>query len=161
MTTEHQARPVVARKRRRPHPARNARLISTGAAAGLTFGVVAALAIGDASATVRAAAGVAVEHNADAFASVNASLTATAPGVTVIRRIHYLPPASTVAPLSPAATVAPLPSAAADAVVFSPQPAVRASAKSTSLPRKRSVVRKAVVKQQAPTRRARRATRAS
>lgn len=46
--TERARKPQIARKGRRPHRARNARLISTGAAASLTLGVVAALAIGDA-----------------------------------------------------------------------------------------------------------------
>ena len=157
MTTEHDVKPVVARKRRRPHPARNARLMTAGAAAGLTFGVVAALVAGDASTAFRASADLAVEQATPALVPVNASLTPTMPRVTVLRRIHDLP---TVA------TVAPPPQATAGPVVFTPQPAIRVDVKSVALPRKRSVagkvVRRAVTtKRRVPTRRARRATRAS
>ena len=141
----------TARKGRRPHPARNARLISTGAAASLTLGVVAALAICDASAVSQASAAMVVHQTTNDAAPVSASLTPTPAMITVVRRIHYLP--ATVA-------VAPVPHAAADAVVFSPQPAARAGVAAVS-PRKASAVRRAVVKRQAPTRRARRATRAS
>lgn len=149
MTTERAPKPRIARNGRRPHPARNARLISTGAAASLTLGVVAALAIGDASAASRASASMVVEQTTNDAAPVSTSVTPAT--ITVIRRIHYLP--ATVA-------VAPVPQAATDAVVFSPQPAVRADVAAVSPP-KASSVRRTVVKRQTPTRRARRATRAS
>ncbi len=150
--TERAPKPPTARKGRRPHPARNARLISTGAAASLTLGVVAALAIGDASAASRASAEMVVEQSSTDLAPISTSATPTPATIMVIRRIHYLPPATTVAPA---------PQAVADAVAFSPQPAVRASVAAVA-PRKTSTVRRAVVKKrQAPTRRARRATRAS
>ncbi len=151
MTTERSPKPRIARKGRRPHPARNARLLSTGAAASLTLGVVAALAISDASAASRASAAMVVEQSSKRLAPISSSANPTPATITVIRRIHYLP--ATVA-------AAPVPQAAADAVTFSPQPAVRANA-AVATPRRTSTVRRAVVKRQAPTRRARRATRAS
>ena len=150
--TERAPKPPTARKGRRPHPARNARLISTGAAASLTLGVVAALAISDASAASRVSAAMVVEQSSHELAPISSSANPTPATVTVIRRIHYLP--ATVA-------VAPVPQAAAEAVVFSPQPAVRAKAAAVVAPRRTSTVRRTVVKRQAPTRRARRATRAS
>ena len=150
MTTERSPKPRIARKGRRPHPARNARLLSTGAAASLTLGVVAALAISDASAASRASAGMVVEQSSKRLAPISSSANPTSATITVIRRIHYLP----------ATVAAPVPQAAADAVTFSPQPAVRANA-AVATPRRTSTVRRAVVKRQAPTRRARRATRAS
>lgn len=159
MTTEHDAKPVVARKSRRPHPAKNARLITAGAAAGLTFGVVAALAISDASVATRAAADVAVAQVSDTFAPLNASSTPTAANVTVVRRIHYLPSVAMVASIP---TTVASPAVRAVPVVFTPQPPVRASVKSVALPPKRSVVRRAfAAKRQVLTRQARRATRAS
>ena len=142
-------KPQFARKGRRPHPARNARLISTGAAASLTLGVVAALAISDASVVSQASATMVAEQISNDAAPVSVSLTPTPAAITVIRRIHYLP-----------ATVAPVRHGADDAIVFSPQPAARAHLAAVP-PRKASAVGRAVVKRQAPTRRARRATRAS
>ena len=144
-------KPQFARKGRRQHPARNARLISTGAAASLTLGVVAALAISDASVVSQASATMVAEQISIDAALVSVSLTPTPAAITVIRRIHYLP--ATVA-------VAPVRHAPDDAIVFSPQPAARAHLAAVP-PRKASAVGRAVVKRQAPTRRARRATRAS
>ncbi len=152
MMTEGAPKARIARKGRRPHPARNARLISTGAAASLTLGVVVALAISDASAASRASAAMVVEQSSNELVPISSSANPTPATITVIRRIHYLP--ATVA-------LAPVPQAAADAVAFSPQPAVRASVAAVATPRRTSTVRRAVVKRQAPTRRARRATRAS
>lgn len=162
MTTERDAKPVAARKSRRPHPAKNARLITAGAAAGLTFGVVAALAISDSSVAARGSVSVVSEQAANAPAPLNVSLAPMSPKVTVIRRVHYLPTTVTE-PLVPSALAVPVVRAAlAVPVVFTPQPAVRSGVKLVALPSKRSVVRRAVaVKRQVPTRRARRATRAS
>lgn len=144
-------RPQTAPKGRRPHPARNARLITTGAAASLTLGVVVALAFSDASAASHASAAIVVEQPAAELAPISTVVTPRPAPITVIRRVHYLPSATTLAPV---------PQAAVDAIVFSPKPAVRASVAAVS-PRKAATVRRAVVKRHAPTRRARRATRAS
>ncbi len=149
--TERAPKPSTDRKGRRPHPARNARLISAGAAASLTLGMVAALAISDASAASRASAAMAVEQIVSDPAPVTSSVTPTPATIMVIRRIHYLPAASTLAPV---------PQAASDAVAFSPQPAVRSVAPRVATP-KASTVRRAAVKVKAPARVARRATKAS
>ena len=151
MMTERAPKVRIARKGRRPHPARNARLISTGTAASLTLGVVAALAISDASAASRASAAMVVEQSSNDLAPISSSAIPTPATITVIRRIRYLPAASTLAPV---------PQAATDAVVFSPQPAVRSAAPRVATP-KASAVRRAAVKRNAPTRVARRATKAS
>ena len=95
----------TARKGRRPHPARNARLISTGAAASLTLGVVAALAICDASAVSQASAAMVVHQTTNDAAPVSASLTPTPAMITVVRRIHYLPATVAVAPVQRRAAV--------------------------------------------------------
>ncbi len=149
--TERAPKARIARKGRRPHPARNARLISTGAAASLTLGVVAALAISNASAASRASAAMVVEQTIGDPAPVSSSARPTPATIMVIRRIHYLPAASTLAPV---------PQAATDAVVFSPQPAVRSAASRVATP-KASAVRRAAVKRNAPNRVARRSTKAS
>ena len=146
---------------KRPHPARTARLVSTGAAASLTFGVVGALAFTDATAAPKSSAAIVIEQIVgqtppqkigQTDGSV-ATTTQTSAMITVIRRVHYL---------QPVATVKPFPPVVVDAVVFSPKTAVRASVQPTAASaRKLPSARRAAVKRQAPTRRARRATRAS
>lgn len=152
-TTSATATSPTRRRGRRPHPARNARLISTGAAATLTLGVVAALTIGDVSAASRVSSDVIAGQAYDALAPVSSSDAPAPATILIIRRVHYLPPATTAAPVPPTP-------AASEAAVFAPKPAVRANAPVVRA-RKTSTVRNVVAKRRAPTRRARRATRAS
>ena len=91
---------------KRPHPARTARLVSTGAAASLTFGVVGALALTDATAAPKSSAAIVIEQIVgqtppqkigQTDGSV-ATTTQTSAMITVIRRVHYLQPVATVKP---------------------------------------------------------------
>jgi hypothetical protein len=149
MTTDRTPAPP-ARRRRRPHPARNARIVSTGAAASLTFGVIAALASNDASAVTQSATrvegSVTVSDAVDIPATAaTVPRTATAlPTETlstraiVVRRVHHTVPSATAAtvPLAAAieaANAANAASASQAPDAFDPQPAVRTTSAAPTL----------------------------
>lgn len=139
MTTER-IPPTAVRsstvRRRRSHPARSARIITTGAACTLTFGVVAALAVNEPVAPPPAAANAAIDPAINAAptaiaTNLDTSVASTARPVTVIRRIHVLPaPSAAVTDVGTSAPVA-APALAAPAPTFAPLPAIRPTGQSS------------------------------
>lgn len=177
MTTERSnvrdASPAAAR-RRRPHPAGIARLVSTGAAAGLTFGIVAGLAVEDAAAIAASTPGPASQLDTIDGSGIGPAVGADIPGdgraevlpprrVVVIRRIHLVP-APAVGAVNDAGALSDV--ALSDVAAFAPKAATRNSpqplatvATKSVASAKRRPVRRAV--KRAPVRQATRATRAS
>ena len=128
---------------KRPHPARNARILTTGAAAGLTFGVIVGLAINDPTSVAQASVAQASQLPSVSDGSgldpgiemsvASAPTAATVPTtIVVIQRIHVLPAPTTIGQNAPA-----------EAVVFTPKPATRAVATKATVSKTKLRVSKA------------------
>ncbi len=165
MTTEaHQPASRSQRNRRRPHPAQNARLITGGAAATITFSVLAALSFSEkTSAQSVAPVGVSPEAEsitprADVIVGVQPEPIPIPVHVVVIRRIHRVAPA-TASPDS----VQPSPAAPdqAKASSFNPKPATRTKSATKSTARKRVATKKKAVAKKRSVRVAPASSRAS
>ncbi len=161
MTTERfppeAIRPPTTR-RRRSHPARSARIITTGVACTLTFGVVAALALNEPVAPPEAAANATIDPGI-----VDTAVASPARSISVTRRIHVLrTPSTTVTDLGTSPLV-PAPAAAAPA--FAPLPALRTAGPSNVSTFTARTARPHPIRRQAtasqPVRRAKARSRAS
>lgn len=161
---------------KRPHPARTARILSTGAAASLTFGVIAGLAVNESHTRAEATDSTyqpEVRNETAQIAQVDTTATPTTnvPRVVVVRRVHVVPAADTTSTPVVATTIA-LDSVAvaapSDVPVFAPKPVSRSVAPqpASSRLRSRAVVRvkkkrTIVAKRKVAVRKAKPATRAS
>ena len=172
-----QSRKRSAPGRRRPHPARNARIVCTGLAATMTLGTMTALTLADtstASGTSKSgrftndAAGLA--SGADGFDQApsvgfeaTAATVATPTTILIVRRVHMVSVGKTVPAADPtvaALDAAPMPTAAtvpANLQTFAPKPAVRSGVRKSAT----SKVPLRVARPKVKVRRAKPATRSS
>ena len=172
-----QSRKRSASARRRPHPARNARIVCTGLAATMTLGTMTALTLADTSTAngtsssgtfTNDAAGLA--SGADGFDQAPAvgfeatpDAVPTPTTILIVRRVHMVSVGKTVPAADPtvaALDAAPMPTAATvpeNLQAFAPKPAARSGVRKSAT----SKVRLRVARPKVQVRRAKPATRSS